>query len=338
LVSAVLLILGASVPGAALGATGLNIESQAAILARLDEVGARVMTMVSIGPAPAIPATAVDRIARLDGVAWVVGLGPVIDVRARTVAGEPTPARTYRSIGAPVRFTGRTAAQGAFVSAASAGRLGLAGAYSVLDPDIAIVGWFDAEEPLTSLGSFVLIPDDDNRSMFERVIVGVDTVGWVEPVAANLGAMAGKEAATATTIERSPILLAARDAIRDEVTRRDRELVLGLLAGATAFCCLVVFAGSAATRRDFGRRRALGASRPQLIVLVMLGTLWPAVIGSALGAFAGWAYVGSKLGHVADWHFAASTCVLTSIAFVVSSALPASVAATRDPLRVLRVP
>jgi hypothetical protein len=40
----------------------------------------------------------------MSGVVWVVGLGPVSDVRIRGTGGSPTPARSYRAVRAPVRF------------------------------------------------------------------------------------------------------------------------------------------------------------------------------------------------------------------------------------------
>jgi ABC-type lipoprotein release transport system permease subunit len=45
-----------------------------------------------------------------------------------------------------------------------------------------------------------------------------------------------------------------------------------------------------------------------------------------------------QLGHFPDPQFPAAVGVLTVAALVVASALPAVIAATRDPLRVLRVP
>ncbi len=338
-VSGLVALLATVVPVAVLGATGLNIEAQGAILRRVDEVGARTATIVSSQSEAAIPAAAVDRIARLDGVAWVVGLGPVFDVRNRQPGGGLTPVRSYRAVRAPVTFSSLSGEPGGFLSSASGRRVGLGGAYSILDPGaIPVVGWFRAEEPLGSLEAFILIPSDHAELRLERIIVAVEDVGWVDLVVANLEAMVGTDAARAISVERSPALLEAREAVRDEVTRRDRTLVLAVLGVAMSLACVVVFAGTVAGRRDFGRRRALGATRGQLTLLVMLGTLWPALLGAAIGTATGWAYIGSSLGHLADWRFPLSIGILSVITLVVASALPASFAATRDPLRVLRVP
>lgn len=337
--SGLVALLALAVPAVVLGATGLNIEGQGAILRRVDEAGSRILTIVSITSEPAIPASAVDRIAALEGIEWVVGLSPVFDVRTRGPSGGPTPLRSFRAVRAPISLSETTAPDGAYVSATSARRVGLAGAYSTLDPgSIPVVGWFEAGEPLRALEAFILVPREEEDLRLERVIVAAEEAGWVELSAANLGSMLGATTSQAVTVERSPALLQAREAVRDEVVRRDRTLLLALLVAAMAMASIVVFAGTIAARRDFGRRRALGATRSQLTALVMLGTMWPAIVGASLGALVGWAYLGSRLGRIPDWRFPVAIWILVSLAFVAASALPAAVAATRDPLRVLRVP
>jgi putative ABC transport system permease protein len=337
-VSGLVFILAIVVPALVLATAGSSIESQAAIIGRIDEAGTTVMTLVGTGPDAVIPGAAVERISAMSGVAWVVGLGPVSDVRTSGVGGGPTPARSYRAVRAPVHFSA-SGGTGAFVSEASAARLGIAGAYSVLNPGaIPVVGWFEADDPLGDLNSFVLTPSSDDSLALDRIIVAADDAGWVDAIAGNLASMAGLGTSTNVTVERSQSLLDARNAVADEVAQRDRQLVLAILAAATALACIVVFTGTIASRRDFGRRRALGASQRQLTILVMLTTLWPSLIGAILGTAVGSVYLGSMLGHMPDLRFPVSVGVLTVIALVCSSALPAAVAATRDPLRVLRVP
>jgi putative ABC transport system permease protein len=338
-VSGLVFILGLAVPASVLGVTGLNIEAQAAILARVDDVGARTLTIVSSSAGPVIPSSAVERIVRLDGVAWVVGLGPFFDVRTRRTAGGPTPVRAYRAAGAPVVFSGTPVAGRAYLSETSTRRVGLGGVYSTLDPGgLQVAGWFHTSEPLTALEPFILLPSEDDSLRLERVIVAVRDVGWTETVATRLGAMIGADAAASTSIERSPELLEARGAVRDETGRRDRMLVVALLVVAMGLVGVVVSAGTIAASRDFGRRRALGATRGQLMALVILTTLWPATLGTLAGSMLGVLYLGSRIGAVPDWRFPAAVGIMSVLALVAASALPAAAAATRDPLRVLRVP
>ncbi len=337
-VSGLIFLLSLAVPAATLMLAGRNLETEAQLLARVDDAGARILTIVSTGGGPAIPPSAVTRIAGLDGVAWVVGLGPAFDVRM-PVAGRPAPARTIYAAGAPVAFSATASTAGAYISKASASRLGIDGAYGQVEPgSLEIVGWFRADYPLQELNSFVLIPGKSGDTKLDRVVVAVRDVGWTDLVARALPAMIGKAADHDSTIETSEQLLAAREAVGGEVSRQDRELVVALLLGAIGLGCLVVFAGTLTSRRDFGRRRALGASAAQLVSLVLMSTLWPTILGAVVGTLLGSGYLTLALGSLPSWRFPCSIAILTVMGLTASAAIPAAVAATRDPLRVLRVP
>jgi putative ABC transport system permease protein len=340
--SALIAFLALAVPVAVLGTTGLNIESQHAVLAKLDEAGTREITVVSTTGEEAIPESAVERIGRLTGVDWVVGLGPVSDIDNASQAGGPTPMRRYNGIRAPVLFgrsvTGSSGLAG-YVSKTSVHRLGLAGAFGEAQPgSIQIVGWFSAAGPLASLDAFVLVPDHGSGGDLERLVVSVADVGWVVPVADSIDSLLGSSAAASTTVQTSAALLSARAVVQDEVTQRDRFLILALLGAAMLMACAVIFAMTLVARKDFGRRRALGATRVQLALLVLLSALWPSLVGSALGVALGYSYVDSELGYLADWPFPLSVGVLTVAGLALATTIPAVIAATRDPLRVLRVP
>jgi putative ABC transport system permease protein len=336
----VVAVLAVAVPAGVLGTVGLSIETQAAVLRRLDEVGARTVTVVSLSGGPAIPAAAVDRVSRLSGVEWVVGLGPVFDVRARAPVGAPTPVRAYRATRAPLAFDRLGAGSGgAFISSISSRRVGLGGAYGILDPGaLRVVGWFAPGAPLQALDPFILVPTTDDSLLLERLIIQVTDVAWVDPVAAGISAVIGADPNAGTTIQRSSELLAAREAVRGEVIRRDRLLLVAVLLATSAISAFVVFAGTLAGRRDFGRRRALGATRGQLVELVMLGTLWPSLLGALIGVVVGWSYLGSRIGSLPDPTFPLSVGVLAVLAICFASAVPAVIASTRDPLQVIRVP
>jgi len=333
--------LAFAVPLAVLGVVGMNFEGQAAILARVDETGARIITVTSAGDSGAVlPAAAVERIGNLQGVAWVIGLGPVADVRNGLGVG-PAPLLTIRAVRAPITLTPEASRglDGAYVSTTSATRLGLSGAYGALAPgSIPVLGWFRARDPLGALDAFALLPRHDDTQLLERIIVAVDDVGWVDLTTAHIRDLVGSDATAVSTVTGSEALIAAREAIRNEVGRRDRLLVLVLMGAAMLAAAAVVSVGTLSTRRDFGRRRALGATRGQLTMLVMLTTFWPSVAGAAAGVLGGWAYLTSQLGHAADPEFPAAIGVLVVLALVVASIVPAAHAATRDPLRVLRMP
>lgn len=82
-------------------------------------------------------------------------------------------------------------------------------------------------------------------------------------------------------------------------------LVLGV---GVAIVTVTMLGAVSSRRRDFGRRRALGASRSSLITLVLIHTAVAAVTG---------------------------LCVLVAL---LGALIPALAAAYRDPMRILRVP
>ncbi|MFN8520250.1 MAG: hypothetical protein U0667_12845 [Chloroflexota bacterium] len=91
-VAALVALLAFAAPAISLAVTGLDIEAQRTLLGSLDAIGTRTMSVVTTQGAN-IPASSVDRVSRLSGVAWVVGLGPTSDVRDRDGVGGPTPMR-----------------------------------------------------------------------------------------------------------------------------------------------------------------------------------------------------------------------------------------------------
>lgn len=335
-VTALVMILSFLVPASALAVAGRNVEGQAAVLGRLDDAGSRILTVIAGTSGPGLPVAAVDRIASLEGVDWVLGLGPSRDVRAGDGAG-PVPMRAVRSVRAPVVLNadGRP---GALLSERSARQLGLDGAYGWLAPaNTPVVGWFHADYPVDALNAFAILPDGGEQAL-ERIIVAVSDAGWVEPTAGHVRALVGGPAGTSASVEWSQDLLAARTAVQDEVARRDRMLVVGLLSLAAVMAGTVVFTWTLSARRDFGRRRALGASRSQLVVLVVAATALPALAGALLGSLAGWVYLSAQVGGASNPTFALAVGVLSVLACCGAAVPPAVLSATRDPLRVLRVP
>lgn len=333
-VTSLVLILAFLVPASALAVAGRNVAGQVAVLARLDDAGSRLLTVVADPGGTGLPVAAADRIASLEGVAWVLGLGPSHDVRA---GAGPVPMRAVRSIRAPVALGG-DGGTGALVSSVSARRLGLGGAFGWLDPaNESIVGWFRADYPVGALNAFVVVRAAGDEQL-ERVIVAVSDAGWAEQTAAHLHDLIGGRAGTSASVEWNQDLLAARVAVQDEVARRDRMLVVGLLSVAAVLAGIVVFTWTLAAQRDFGRRRALGASRAQLVALVVVVTALPAVCGASLGSLAGWAYLSAQAGAVSDPRFVLAVGLMSVLVCSGAAVAPAVVSACRDPLRVLRLP
>lgn len=114
--------------------------------------------------------------------------------------------------------------------------------------------------------------------------------------------------------------------------------MLLILSGGLVLVALTVYGSVTLQRQDFGRRRALGATRTGIVTLVTVQNMLVAVIGALLGL--------AVAAAVALWRndlgpsptFALAVGVLAVIATGAAAVIPAVVAAHRDPVRVLRVP
>ncbi|MEO6628891.1 MAG: FtsX-like permease family protein [Aquihabitans sp.] len=340
--SALVAVMCMIVPLLVIGVAGLGVDAQEALLGRLDSVGARVIVVTSAGGQSTIPLEAIGRLEALSHVAWVAGLGPVTDVHlAGHGPGPSAPSRLFVGGRAPVSFGGNT--PGAYVSRDSAARLGVTGVYGSLRPgELPIVGWFSAESPLQELRAFVLlrptVDPSDSMVLLDRVFVATEDAAYVSAVRTAIPGVIGTSAAANAQIEENGALQAARAAVLDEIVHQSRVFVMAALAALVILSGSVVFMGTLVARKDFGRRRALGASRLQLTILVIFTTAWASLLGAVVGAVAGWAYLATQLGHLPDPRFAIAIAWLTAVITIGAAALPALIAASRDPLRVLRVP
>jgi putative ABC transport system permease protein len=82
----------------------------------------------------------------------------------------------------------------------------------------------------------------------------------------------------------------------------------------------------------------VGASRPTIILLVLLQTVVLSVVGSVLGAVVTSVVLWGRTGLSPSIPFTTAIVVLTSLTATTAAAIPAVMAAYRDPLSVLRIP
>jgi putative ABC transport system permease protein len=140
------------------------------------------------------------------------------------------------------------------------------------------------------------------------------------------------------TVQSSAAMAALRAAIGGELSRQSRGVVLGLLAAVTAATLLNVWGMVLLRRKDFGRRRALGATRLTIVLLIVLQVLLVAVIGALAGAVAGMSWLAFNGDALPTLSYAGALCVALVSAAAAAAAAPAAYAARRDPIAELRVP
>jgi putative ABC transport system permease protein len=129
-----------------------------------------------------------------------------------------------------------------------------------------------------------------------------------------------------------------RAAVAGELGRFGRRLVLAALAVGLILVTIMVYGSVTLRRQDFGRRRALGASRTTIITLVVVEKTMIAVCGAAVGLIGGGIMVWRLTGGLPNTPFLVAVSILAVLAVALATIAPAMIAAYRDPVRVLRVP
>lgn len=346
--SVMTLLISAAVVAMLLATTGQTVVAERDVLARIDDAGTRSIE-VSLDPAAGATADAINRVARLGTVEWTIGFGTVIDVHnERVPGGAPVALRPmYGGVPPVIRLTpesGPPIDEIAWAGPTALARLGLTGGVGgVTDAGGAvgygIVGRLVATDPLGDFNRQAVTPAEaTSDDPLRRVIVVTTTPAAVGPTVDYVLVLLDIKDPSAVTVQTSERLAAIRSAVAGELGRFGRDLVVQALAAALVVVLVVTYGATATRRRDFGRRRALGATRGSIAALVMLQQAATALVGVAVGLGVGALMSVQLTGSGPDLEFASAVAVLTVLVAVAAAVVPALIAATRDPVSILRVP
>lgn len=327
-----------------LSTTGQTVQAEQQVLARIDDAGTRSIIISDAAGDAGITPAAVERISRTTGVEWVVGFGPATDARAAGIpAGNPAAIRSiHGDYPAQIEILGRTPDVGEVLAGATAQQtLGLqapSGGVISGDTDFAIVGGFTATDPLQFLNRSLLRAANPDDPTLRSIHILVASPGRVADVTDAALLLLGPDNPTSVAVETSETLADVRAAVAGDLGRFSRQLVALVLSAGLVLTALAVYGAVTSRRKDFGRRRALGASRPTIVTLVALQTGVSAAIGALVGTIGTAVVLTQIVGQPPEAQFTAAIALLAILTAVVASLPPAVVAAYRDPVKVLRVP
>ncbi|WP_448062845.1 ABC transporter permease [Cellulomonas hominis] len=344
--SAVVVLATALTCVLALLTAGRAAATEQAVIDSIADAGSRLIVMSSTTPDGGPEAAVVDRASELAGVDWALGVGRATDVRNGAVPGGAMVASRTLMGSPPAELhlvAGRWPAEGeAVVSARSAGALGLdVGAGQLVTSDNTgrwdVVGVFRPEGALADLDHVVLTGRAQNDRVGSLYVLAYrpQDVPGLARVVRTLAAM---EDPDAITVQTSRQLVELTDVVSGHLGAASRQFATGAMGAGLLFVAVTLYSSIGARRRDFGRRRALGASRSALVVLVVGQAFWPALGGVLLGTAAGLVTLGLSSGAMPAGAFTASVGVLVLVASVVAAVPAALGAALHDPVRILRVP
>jgi len=338
-------LIVASVCGVIVSTTGQTVAIERDVLSRIDDAGTRTIVVEDVDGRADFDDGVVDRINALSDVDWAIGFGIARDVRPKGLDGaSAVPMRPLFGAvpGAIETSRWNLASWTALIGVDAIGLLGLETAAGPVEhaedgDEIGVVGWLDADPPLDFLNrSLVTVPIEKDEVI--RIVGLVSAADRVSGVRSAIESVLDPADPTSITIQTSDSLVEVRAAVQGELGTFGRNIVIGALAAGLVLTALNVFGATTARRRDFGRRRALGASRLDIAALVTTQTAATATIGAAVGTVVGTVIVELLIGSIPEADFTVAVAVLAVLASSFAALPPALIAAFRDPVRVLRVP
>jgi putative ABC transport system permease protein len=344
----IVVVLTGGVVATTLATSGRTVASERSVLSAIDDNDLTSITILDDTGTGNLDLAFVQRLARLNTVRWVVGLGPVEDLRPLDTPGAD-PVAGRRIVGSSPHLAWRqdldnvaatvTGTPGAVIGPEASTVTGLVDSAGVLENfrglEVPIVGGFAARGPLAQLRNSVLIHDPSFAGPLRRITLQVENPEDVESTASALTIMASDPGLRIVVADD---LARIRAAVHGELGGATRATVLQTLAAGLVLVAVVMYASLHATRRDFGRRRALGATRSQLVTIVLLHVTFASVAGAVGGAVAGSFVTYFLTGAWPGWTYPVAVSVLAVLTNLLAATVPAVIAARRDPVLALRVP
>jgi putative ABC transport system permease protein len=325
---------------------GGTAAAEAQVLGRLDAAGSRLLIVTDKRGAGLVNNAALDMLHGLNTVERAVGVDTPFDVTNVAIGDGGTPTPAWSLVG-PLReamtlTAGRWPQPGeALVSNAAHDTLGLTNVVgAVIDREgreYPVVGGFKALTPFEFLDAGAVIAHDRDSASVTSLHVVVVSAAAARATEQLVISVLGPADLAGLTVQSPTALADLHRAVSGDLGGYSRGLLLVTLGTGAVLIAIVVLAEVLLRRRDLGRRRAVGASRSALIMVVV----FRATIASAPGVLLGLAIgsvVASNWGQLPPLTFTVGTGTLTLISAAMSAVPPALLAAWRDPVTVLRTP
>ncbi|MFT4052292.1 MAG: lipoprotein ABC transporter permease [Microbacterium sp.] len=326
--------------------TGRTVAAEQQVLASIDDAGTRTIQVRADDDA-GVTSDVLDRIRNLAGIEWSAAFTAATDATNTLIPdGTRVPVRYVYSddldrLGInDVPVPGATA----YASQTALDQLGLpdvggsvtltTGATVAIGARITVPDFLSGFEPVV----FVPARDADTPATVNVVLVIANTPELVAPLADAVTSVLAADDPTKVSVQTSETLANLRGLVQSQLGSSSRALVLGLLAVTVVLVAVILYGLVMLRRKDFGRRRALGATRGYIIGLLVTQTVLLAVIGVVGGAAVATSIALALHDPLPGAAFTVALGVLALSAAVVAALLPAIVASRREPIRELRVP
>lgn len=346
LTSALTFVLVAVMVTTVLLTTGRAVAAQQEVLAGIDSAGTRSI-IVKADQAAGIDSSVIDRIATIDGIAWAGAFSAAEDVTNIRTGGMKVPVRIIWSPQLDAIGLGRSVGLGeeapplAWGSTLALNQLGLVDRVGAVGTaagrEITVMGQLTSPDYLENLEPLLLTPASEPGAVGTIVVIAA-TPALVSAVAAAVQSVLDPLDPTKVAVSTSERLATLRGLIDQQLSGFNVSLTVGVFVLVGLLIAALQTGLVVMQRKDYGRRRALGASQ-RLIVLLILGQVVVLAAAGALGGvLVGAIALGVQGASLPGLSFTTAVALLATAIALVSSLIPGVIASHRDPVSELRVP
>ncbi|MCC7128618.1 MAG: lipoprotein ABC transporter permease [Microbacteriaceae bacterium] len=346
--SVVSIVMVAGMCATVLLTTGRTVGAEQAVLGSIDSAGTRSIVVRADAEA-GLTTDVLDRLSHLDGIQWVGAFGAARDVQ-NAVFPDGTRVPVRLAWGDDLKTLGigelPVADHSALASTLALQQLGMpdrvGGVISMTGDQYAVVGSIQVPDYLRFLEPLVVVPQsrtaDAAPAPVSVLVVIAARPDLVAPVSRAVQSLLAVDDVTKIKLSTSQSLAQLRALVQGQLGSFGRNLVIVIFALTAILVAAILYGLVMLRRKDFGRRRALGASQGLIVALLLSQMAMLSVIGAVLGSIAaaiGLAATGDPL---PGWEFFVAVGILAIVTGLIAALVPAVAAARRDPLKELRVP
>lgn len=344
--SIITIVMVAGMCATVLLTTGRTVGAEQSVLGSIDSAGTRSIVIRADADA-GLDTSILDRLSHIQGIEWVGAFGAARDAQNAAIPdGTKVPVRLMWSANLTALNipTGQPVANHtAWASQIALEQLGMTepvgGLAAVAGGDYAVAGEIPVPDYLSFLQPLIVVPQEaDQIGTVSVLVVIASRPDLVAPVSQAVQSVLAVDDPTKVKISTSESLATLRALIEGQLGSFGRNLVVIIFALTAVLVAAILYGLVMLRRKDFGRRRALGASQTLIVGLLLTQVAALAAIGAIIGSTAaviGLATTGDPL---PDIGFIGAVNILAIAVGLIAALLPALAASRRDPLKELRVP
>ena len=348
--SAVTIVIIAAMCSTVLLTSGRAAGAQNQILSAINSASTRSI-VVRANPGSGLDSSVVERLRMLSGVSWVGAFSASLDVTNSAIPGGPNvsertlAATDLNRIGVRKARLGQALGPIAFASESASRTLalvdGVGGVVASDQQHFAVIQSLALPRFLKFLEPVIVSPaapgPGKNFEVSALVVIARNsrTIG---ALTAAIRGVLGVPDLSQVSISTSEAIAKIHDAVRTQLGSFNTNLLAITVVSTASLVATILVGLVLLRRRDFGRRRALGATRSLIVGLLLVQVLELALLAVAIGCAMALVILACTGNPLPPLQFIGACATLAIVASLVGAIIPAVVASRRDPLKELRVP